>query len=200
MSRARDWSRRREILEALAGELERGGTRVTTARLAAAVGVSEAALYRHFPSKARMFEALIEFAEDSVATLVGRIVAEERDPAVRCGHILLVVLGFAERNPGITRILAGDALAGEDPRLRQRAARFLDRVETQLRQVLREAPGRATGARGDRIEDDAGLLVAAAEGRIARYCRSDFRDPPTRGWEYQWRVLAAALFGSSESA
>lgn len=112
-------SRRDQILQALAHMLETSpGQRITTARLAAEVGVSEAALYRHFPSKARMFEGLIDFIEDSLLSRVNLIMAEEKDTMARCHHILQLLLVFAERNPGITRILNGDALLGEHDRLR----------------------------------------------------------------------------------
>ena len=110
-------SRRDQILQALAHMLETSpGQRITTARLAAEVGVSEAALYRHFPSKARMFEGLIDFIEDSLLSRVNLIMAEEKDTMARCHHILQLLLVFAERNPGITRILNGDALLGEHDR------------------------------------------------------------------------------------
>ncbi len=195
MARARPGERRRQILEALARELEAGGgARVTTARLAAVVGVSEAALYRHFPSKARMLEALIEFAEESVFALIARILEERRDAAGRCARILAVLLGFAERNPGIARILTGEALVGEAERLRERVARFYERIETQLRQVLREDPAYRDGPRGLRLTEDANLMLAAAEGRIAQFCRSRFRRPPRAGWGHQWAALEAAIF------
>ena len=135
--------RRQQILEALASELETSpGSRITTARLAGAVGVSEAALYRHFPSKAKMFEGLIAFAEDSVFGLVKRILAQEPDTRRRCEKVMVLLLGFSERNPGITRVLLGDVLAGENERLQERVAQFFNRIETQLRQILRE--GEAT--------------------------------------------------------
>ena len=125
--------RRQQILEALALELEnRPGARITTARLAEVVGVSEAALYRHFPSKAKMFEALIEFAEESVFGLANRILAEEGDATRRCERILTMLLTFSDRNPGITRVLLGEALLGEHERLRARVSQFFDRFETQL--------------------------------------------------------------------
>jgi TetR/AcrR family transcriptional regulator len=188
--------RARQILEALARELEvRPGERITTARLAEVVGVSEAALYRHFPSKARMFEGLIDFAEESVFGLANRIVAEDLPPAVRVERLLRMLLTFAERNPGITRILLGDAIVGERERLRERAAGFFERVEAQLRQILREAELE----RPVHVMPPAGalaaLLVAVLEGRLARFVRNGFRRPPTDGWEQQWRILATGLFG-----
>ena len=133
-------SRRQQILEALAHMLEASpGERITTAKLAKEVGVSEAALYRHFPSKSKMFEGLIEFIEDTLFSRISMIVKEEQQAIVRCEKILSLLLAFTERNPGITRILTGDALAGETERLRTRVAQLFDRFETQLKQVLREA-------------------------------------------------------------
>jgi len=118
-------SRSQQILEALAHELETNpGERITTASLARAVGVSEAALYRHFPSKARMFEGLIEFLENTVFSLINRILADEKDAVLRCEVIMKVLLGFSARNPGLTHILMGDALVGETERLRLRIGQF----------------------------------------------------------------------------
>lgn len=190
------------ILEALAVELERNpGERVTTARLASVVGVSEAALYRHFPSKAKMFEALIEFAEDSVFSLMNRIVNEESGGAKQCGRILGMLLTFADKNAGITRVLLGDALVGEHERLRERSARFFDRFETQLRQVLREARQTEPGLiPSGRVAGTANLLMAVAEGRIAQYRRSGFTRSPMEGWAEQWQELERAVFHRSAPA
>ena len=188
--------RKRQILEALAQELERRpGERITTARLAGVVGVSEAALYRHFPSKAKMFEALIEFAEDSVFGLSKRILLEEHGPSRRCEKLISMLLAFADKNPGITRILLGDALVGEHERLRARAGQFFDRFETQLRQVLRDArqndPGLlAPGA----VATGANLLMAVVEGRMAQYRRSGFARSPMERWPEQWRQLERGVF------
>ena len=132
--------RRQHILQVLAEQLEvHPGSRITTAALAKAVGVSEAALYRHFASKAKMFEALIDFSEDTVFSLINRILEQDLEADVRCDRIVRLLLGFAERNPGITRVLLGDALVGENERLRVRVVKFFDRIETQLKQILREA-------------------------------------------------------------
>ena len=139
MPAAKKTNRRAQILQALAGMLETSpGQRITTAKLAEKVGVSEAALYRHFPSKARMFEGLIEFIEETLFSRINKIINEEKDSAARCQLILHLILGFAEKNPGITRILNGDALLGEQERLRLRIAKLFERLETQLKQILRE--------------------------------------------------------------
>jgi len=188
-------SRRLQILEALASELEKSpGQRITTAGLARAVGVSEAALYRHFPSKAKMFEGLIEFIEESVFGLINRILSDERSAAGRCEKIMLVLLGFSARNPGISRILVGDALTGETERLRQRIGQFFDRIESQFKQVLREAE-LAGELRGKQYTAaTANLLLAVAEGRMNQYVRSSFKRSPTQEWEDQWSLLAATIF------
>lgn len=190
-------SRREHILQALAAMLEsQPGARITTAALAKEVGVTEAALYRHFPSKARMFEGLIDFVEEVVFSRVGLILEEEKDARVRCEKILLLLLVFAERNPGITRILNGDALTGEHERLQARIVQFFDRLETQLRQVLRE--GELKDNLGTVITSSAAanLLLTAVEGHISRFVRSGFRQVPTEHWESQWRYLQQSLFRS----
>lgn len=131
---------REEILQALAQMLESsdGSQRITTAKLAAMVGVSEAALYRHFPSKTRMFDSLIEFIEDSLTTRINLILQDEKDTFQRLRLILLLMLSFAERNPGLTRILTGHALMFEQDRLQGRINQLFERIESQLKQVLRE--------------------------------------------------------------
>lgn len=188
-------SRKQEILEALARMLEANpGDRITTAKLAAAVGVSEAALYRHFPSKAKMFEGLIEFVEEAIFTRVKLILAEEPQALARCHKLLNLLLMFTERNPGITRILNGDALAGETARLRDRVQQFYERLETQLKQILREAE-HSEGLRPTiTVSASANLLLAAAEGRISQYLRSEFKRRPTEYWDEQWQLLTAQLF------
>ncbi len=188
-------SRRQQILEALAHELEKSpGERITTAGLARAVGVSEAALYRHFPSKAKMFEGLIEFIEETVFGLINRILADEPNCAGRCEKIMMVLLGFSARNPGISRILMGDALIGETERLRQRVGQFFDRIETQFKQILRE--GEVTGQLVGKphIAATANLLLAVAEGRMNQYVRSSFRKSPLAEWEEQWSLLSQNIF------
>jgi TetR/AcrR family transcriptional regulator len=188
-------NRRQQILETLARELEtHPGSRITTAELAAAVGVSEAALYRHFASKARMFEALIDFAEDSVFGIINTILAQDRNPVTRCEKIIRLLLGFAERNPGITRVLLGDALVGEHERLRVRVNQFFERIETQLKQVLREANLSNEVRLIAPIDVTANYLLAIAEGKISHYARGGFTRSPTEHWEEQWSILRDALF------
>ncbi len=188
-------SRKQQILEALAHELEKSpGERITTAGLARAVGVSEAALYRHFPSKAKMFEGLIEFLEETVFGLTTRILNDEKRASARCEKLLTVMLGFAARNPGISRILMGEVLTGETERLRLRIGQFFDRIETQLKQVLREGELAGELKEGGNIAAIANLMLALTEGRINQYVRSGFKRSPMAEWEAQWPLLAAPVF------
>ncbi len=187
--------RRQQILEALARMLEASpGERITTAGLAKTVGVSEAALYRHFPSKAKMFEGLLDYVEEVIFTRINGILAEEKNALPRLELILALILGFAEKNPGISRILNGDALAGETERVRNRVAQFYDRIETQLKQVLRDAEV-TQGLRSTITPVAASnVLLAAVEGRIAQYVRSKFKRLPTQNWSEQWQLLMAGFF------
>lgn len=169
------------------------GEHITTAQLARAVGVSEAALYRHFPSKARMFEDLLEFIEATLFTRINRILAEESHAEARIQAILFLLLGFADKNPGMARLLYGDVLVGETERLRQRVVQIYERIETQVKQILREAEV------GENLRlpvaDTAALLLAVVEGAIARFVRSDFKSSPVAGWDKQWELLRKGVFG-----
>lgn len=188
-------NRRQEILEAYALMLEtHPGSRITTAALAREVGVSEAALYRHFPSKAKMLEGLIEYIEESLFSRVTRILAEESGAQGRTRMILWLVLSFAERNPGMARLMVGDALLGETERLRNRIRQLFDRLETQLRLILREWAVTRVPAPELGSTAGANLLLSAAEGRINQFVRSEFRALPTAGWEEQWTALERAVF------
>ena len=191
-------SRRDDILQSLAHMLEATpGGRITTAALAADVGVSEAALYRHVPSKAKMFEGLIEFIETTLFSRITRIREEEADAQAQCEQIVTLLLTFCERNPGITRLLTGDALTGETERLRGRVQQLFDRLETELKQILRDAELRQGLRTVLPIALAANLLLASAEGRIIQYVRSDFRRSPTEYWPEQWRVLTGSFFRSA---
>jgi len=188
-------SRKEQILQSLATILEQSpGGRITTAGLAKHVGVSEAALYRHFPSKAKMFEALIEFIENTIFSRIGQIMNEEMEADKRCEKILGLILTFCERNPGITRILTGDPLAGETERLRQRVTQLFDRIEAQLRQIIREMPIREQQKTSTDPVVAANLLLSLAEGRIGQFVRSDFERKPTTEWNAQWQVVRESLF------
>lgn len=190
----RKTSRKEQILQALAQMLENGpGERITTAALAREVGVSEAALYRHFPSKAKMFEGLIKFIEDTLFVRINRIMQDEPGTERRCERILTLLLTFAEKNPGMTRLLTGDALAGETERLRVRIGQLFDRLEAQLKQILREAQIREGLKPPVSPTVLANLLLAAAEGRLSQFVRSEFKRQPTENWDEQWQYLAQNL-------
>lgn len=166
------------------------GARITTAALAKQVGVSEAALYRHFPSKTKMFEGLIEFIEESLFVRASAIAADaEISGLQKCENILKVLLVFTERNPGITRILTGDALAGETERLHSRVVQVFDRLETQLKQILREAELREGIKFELSIASLVNLWLASVEGKISQFVRSQFRVTPTSQWDEQWAYL-----------
>jgi len=177
--RPRPGERRVQILQTLASMLEQpGAERITTAALAARLQVSEAALYRHFASKAQMFEGLIEFIESSVFTLVNQITERESDGLAQARRITLVLLQFGEKNPGMVRVMVGDALVFEHERLIARMNQFFDRVEGQLRQSLRLAQATDGAALPD-AQAVASGLVALAMGRLQRYARSGFKRLPT---------------------
>ncbi|MCK5894284.1 MAG: nucleoid occlusion factor SlmA [Endozoicomonadaceae bacterium] len=191
----RKGSRKEQILHALAHMLEINlGERITTSELAQEVGVSEAALYRHFPSKAKMFEGLIEFIEEVIFTRITLIIKEEQTPLKCCYQFLTLLLAFCEKNPGLTRILNGDALAGETERLRLRVAQLFDRLETQLRQILRDAEINEGLRTRITQQATANLLLAVAEGRISQYVRSGFKHKPTNHWAEQWECLSITVF------
>jgi TetR/AcrR family transcriptional regulator len=177
--RLKPGERRTQILQMLAGMLEQpGAERITTAALAARLDVSEAALYRHFASKAQMFEALIEFIETSVFTMVNQIV--ETPLPGQAARIASVILQFGEKNPGMARVMVGDALVLEHERLQARMNQFFDRIESSLRQVLRAA-AEAQGSMTPTVQANAlaSVWVSFVLGRLQRYTRSGFRRMPT---------------------
>jgi TetR/AcrR family transcriptional regulator len=183
--RPRPGERRVQILQTLAAMLEQPGVdRITTAALAARLQVSEAALYRHFASKAQMFEGLIEFIETSVFSLVNQIVEREAAGAQQARRIVVTLLQFGEKNPGMVRVMVGDALVFEHERLSVRMNQFFDRVEGQLRQSLRQsfdAAGLATPTALANVL--ASGLTALMIGRLQRFTRSGFRRSPTEHLE-----------------
>ena len=189
--RPKPGERRIQILQALAGMLEQpGAERVTTSALAARLDVSEAALYRHFASKAQMFEGLIEFIEQSVFTLVNQIIERETNHAVRLRKIVTLVLQFAEKNPGMTRVMAGDALVFENERLQERMNQFFDKLEASLKQTLREASA-ATSAETPTVDAQvrASVITAFMLGRLQRFSRSGFKRPPTEHLEASLAIV-----------
>jgi TetR/AcrR family transcriptional regulator len=179
--RPKPGERRVQILQTLASMLEQpGADRITTAALAAKLDVSEAALYRHFASKAQMFEGLIDFIEQSVFSLVNQIVERETSGAVQARKIVTVLLQFGEKNPGMTRVMVGDALVFENDRLVTRMNQFFDRIESQLKQALRIA-AEAAGSSTPTVDANAqaSVLTAFSAGRLQRYARSGFKRSPT---------------------
>ncbi|PXW96963.1 TetR family transcriptional regulator [Sphaerotilus hippei] len=189
--RPRPGERRAQILQTLAHMLEQPGTdRITTAALAARIGVSEAALYRHFASKAQMFEGLIEFVETSVFSLINQIVAREADGRVQAARAIAVLLQFGDRNPGMTRVMVGDALVFEHDRLQARMNLFFDRIESTCRQSLRQA-AELRGSSTPTVDAtaQASVLVSFALGRLQRYARSDFKRSPIEHLEPALQLL-----------
>jgi TetR/AcrR family transcriptional regulator len=190
--RPKPGERRVQILQTLAQMLEQpGADRITTAALAAKLSVSEAALYRHFASKAQMFEGLIEFIESSVFTLINQILEREAAGAQQAAKILGVLLQFGEKNPGMTRVMVGDALVFEHERLIARMNQFFDRVESQLRQSLRAAADVA-GSAQPTVDGNAqaSALTSFAVGRLHRYARSGFKRSPTEHLDVALRLFA----------
>ena len=191
--RPKPGERRIQILQTLAAMLEQpGAERITTAALAAKLDVSEAALYRHFASKAQMFEGLIEFIESSVFTLVNQIGERESDAVVQVRKVLTVLLQFGEKNPGMVRVMVGDALVFENDRLLTRMNQFFDRIESQLRQsllVAAESAGSATPTVDANAQ--ASVLTAFAVGRLQRYARSGFKRSPTEHLDAALNLLVA---------
>lgn len=194
-------SRQEQILQALAMMLEEAPLeKITTAKLAANVGVSEAALYRHFPSKAKMFESLITFAEETLFVRIGRISEQQTTAVQQCHHLLRLFLEFCEKNPGITQILTGRGLMGEASKLHDRVSQLYDRLETQLRQYLREAELKEGLRPRLPVANAANLMLTSAEGRISQFCRSGFKRQPMEGWEEQWLIMTENLMRPAHSA
>jgi len=189
--RPKPGERRVQILHALAAMLEQpGAERVTTAALAARLDVSEAALYRHFASKAQMFEGLIEFIEQSVFGLVNQLGEREPDAMARSRKLVALLLQFGEKNPGMTRVMVGDALVYENERLQQRMNLFFDKIESALRQNLREVAVVA-GATTPTVDAqaDASVVTAFCMGRLQRFARSGFKRSPNENLEHSLRLL-----------
>jgi TetR/AcrR family transcriptional regulator len=192
MASTKPGQRKLQILQALAAMLEHPkGEKITTAALAAKLSVSEAALYRHFASKAQMFEGLIEFIESSVFGVINQI-TEREDGGVAQAHAMLqMLLSFAANNPGMTRVLIGDALVGEDERLQLRMNQFYDKVELAFKGALRVAVTQGHGREED-VGARATLLVSYVTGRWHRYAKSGFRQHPSENSTLQLSLLLAA--------
>lgn len=186
--------RSQQILETLAHMLETHPGRITTAALAAEVGFSEAALYRHFPSKTKMYEGLIDFMEEAIFSRIKHYAKVEQPSISILYDMTTLVLVFAERNPGFCRLLTGEAVAIENERLRARIARLFDRLESELKQVIKAAELKESLRPQIRANDQANFVVAVISGKISQYVRSDFKQKPTENWEHQWHFLAADFF------
>jgi TetR/AcrR family transcriptional regulator len=192
MASTKPGQRKTQILQALAGMLEQPKSeKITTAALAARLEVSEAALYRHFASKAQMYEGLIDFIETTVFGLINQIAANEDNGASATHAILQMLLQFAAQNPGMTRVLIGDALVGEDERLQTRMNQFYDKLELAFKQSLRMAASQGHGQEGD-VAARASLLVSYVVGRWHRYAKSGFKQHPGEGFALQVSLLLAA--------
>jgi TetR/AcrR family transcriptional regulator len=192
MASTKPGERKLQILQALAGMLEQPkGEKITTAALAKRLDVSEAALYRHFASKAQMFEGLIDFIESSVFGLINQIAEREASGIEQAHAMLQMMLSFAASNPGMTRVLIGDALVGEDERLQLRMNQFYDKIELACKQSLRLAVTQGHGREAD-VAARASLLVSYVVGRWHRYAKSGFRQNPTEGTALQIALMLAA--------
>ena len=192
MASTKPGQRKLQILQALAAMLEQPkGEKITTAALAKRLDVSEAALYRHFASKAQMFEGLIEYIETSVFGLINQISEREAGGVDQAHAILHMLLSFAANNPGMTRVLIGDALVNEDERLQLRMNQFYDKVELACKQSLRLAVTQGHGSEPD-VAARASLLVSYVVGRWHRFAKSGFRHNPAEGTELQIALMLAA--------
>ena len=187
--------RRQDILQALALMLEADDNRrITTAALASQVGFSEAALYKHFSSKSKIYEALLDFAEEALFSRINAIAAGDGSTVEACGDMLLVMLTFAERNPGVTRLLCGDVLHGEEDHLRKRAGKPFQRLQSDIKQRIKLGELREALTTGIPPGMTATVLVNLVEGRLHQFVRSQFTDKPTADWPTFWPIIAAALF------
>lgn len=180
--------RRLQILQTLAAMLENPRSeKVTTAALAARLGVSEAALYRHFASKAQMYEGLIEFIETTLFSFINRITSETTEGVAQAEQTVVMMLSFAEKNPGMTRVLIGEALVNEDERLQARINLLTDKLEASMRQSLRIAQA-SNGWHGD-AQADAAVLIAYVLGRWQLFAKTGFKRLPQEGWPLQRKFL-----------
>lgn len=191
---ARSGERKTQILQTLAQMLEGpSAERITTAALAARIGVSEAALYRHFRGKADMFAGLIDFVEQTLFTLINRITSEEQSGLRQAEAIMTMLLGFAQKNRGMTRVLIGDALVTEDDSLQTRINQIHDRLEAALKQALRFAVTQQEVAGDVDLSAQANALMSFVAGRWHQYAKSGFRRDPAEYWQRQWKQLMEGI-------
>ncbi len=188
---AKPGERKLQILQTVAEMLEQPKSeKITTAALAGKLDISEAALYRHFASKAQMFEGLIEFIEQTIFGLVTKITVDESGGMKQVEAVLALLLGFAQKNRGMTRVLIGDALVNEDERLQQRINQFLDRIETTLKQSLRIAVSQGELDNDVDVSVYANLLLCHVVGRWQQFGKSGFTRDPMSQWPQQWAILS----------
>ena len=189
MATIKSGERKLQILQTLAAMLEQPkGEKITTAALAAKLEVSEAALYRHFASKAQMFEGLIDFIESTVFGLINQISEQQENGLSQAQAITSMLLNFAERNPGMTRVLIGDALVNEDERLQLRMNQFIERVELAIKQALRIAVTQGE-ARESEVAARAGLITSLVVGKWHRFAKSGFKQNPSENAQAQIGLL-----------
>ena len=186
---AKTGERKDQILQTLAQMLETSGEKITTAALAARIEVSEAALYRHFSGKAQMFDGLIEFIEQTLFALINKITSEEKSGMRQLEAMVAVLLGFAQKNRGMTRVLIGDALVNEDERLQARINQMHERLESALKQALRFGVTQKEIAEETDVTAQANLLMSFVTGRWHQYAKSGFKRDPAELWAKQWRQL-----------
>ncbi|MFI4923352.1 MAG: nucleoid occlusion factor SlmA [Burkholderiales bacterium] len=188
--RAKRAERKLQILQTLAQMLQNPrAEKITTAALAAKLDVSEAALYRHFASKAQMFEGLIEFIEESIFGLINKITTDEKNGVKQLEAMLTMLLGFAKKNPGMTRVLIGDALVNENERLQTRINQLHDRLEASIKQALRFASSQNELPADMDAAARANILMCYVTGRWHQYAKSGFKRDPMEHWTEQWREL-----------
>jgi TetR/AcrR family transcriptional regulator len=183
--------RKLQILQTIAAMLENpAGEKITTAALAARLDVSEAALYRHFPSKARMFEGLIEFIESALFSVIGQIASEETSGLRQVELMLGATLRFAGKNRGLARVMIGDALVHENPRLQARINQLFERLEASLKQALKISVVQAALPAEHPCAAHADLLVCYLLGALQRFVKHGFKDDPLTHWPSQWALLS----------
>ena len=189
MGTTKSGERKLQILQALAQMLEEPrGEKITTASLARRLSISEAALYRHFASKAQMFEGLIEFIESSVFGVINQITEREESGLLQAQSVSMLLLNFSERNPGMTRVMTGDALVNEDGRLQLRMNRFFDRVELSLRQCLHLASSQGQ-TKEETVTLKSNLIMSSLIGKLFRFVKTHFREKPTNNMQEQIHCL-----------
>ena len=182
-------NRRQEILQTLARMLEKQNTKITTALLASELDISEAALYRHFPSKAKMFESLIDFAEETIFSRIKSISAERDDSLNKCNRIINLVLNFCSKNPGITRLLIGNSLVSEYESLNTRIKSIHEKLTQNFKAILAVRQNNMRDLIKYSVDDLANLFTNLIEGKINSFVRSDFNEDPLANFNSQWQMI-----------